>query len=64
MNTLEITKELSNIQITSEKTCNCCGKEHSWVSENFMESMGLYWWNCECGSTLVIETTSTKETNR
>lgn len=38
------------------KKCNCCGAIHRFVPEGAplsTDALELYWWDCECLSTLV-----------
>jgi len=46
--------------MTEKKKCNCCGKEFNSVDEILSKqglgvAYDLYWFNCDCGSTLVVD---------
>lgn len=40
------------------KTCKSCGKHHGTIPvENKISTWGI-WWNCSCGSTLLLRVSS------
>lgn len=43
--------------LTKPKACGCCGKEHKLVTE-FVSDFQLYWFECECRSTVVVKVDS------
>lgn len=47
-------KERLTIKI--EKNCGCCKKSHTYLPTGSVQKLNLFWFNCQCGSTLVIKT--------
>lgn len=45
-------RDMKTIKI--EKTCACCGKNHTETSDYKLNKLGL-WFNCECGSTMLVK---------
>jgi len=43
------------MNLAKEKKCECCGMKYTLVPEGSVLLEGMYWFNCKCDSTLVID---------
>lgn len=46
-----VTKGLA---LKEDKVCNCCGEIHVFVPADAPFVTDMFWWDCQCQSTLVV----------
>lgn len=50
-------------EVKVEKECKCCGNVFTTITEYVVNKLG-YWWDCECGSTMLWAESSDKSENQ
>jgi len=47
------------MKLIIKKKCGCCGMKYTSVPEEAVLQEGMYWFNCTCDSTLVVDESDT-----